>query len=47
MIQKQLELYEAPITNVLELRFEGMVCTSPIPGQAGANENYNNYGVDF
>ena len=36
MIQKQLELYEAPITNVLELRFEGMVCTSPDYGALGA-----------
>ena len=47
--QKQVS-YEAPTTDVLELRFEGMVCTSPqygVLGGAGANQEYNNYGDDF
>ena len=47
--QKQVS-YEAPTTDVLALRFEGMVCTSPqygVLGGAGANQEYNNYGDDF
>lgn len=28
MNKKQLESYEAPSTNVLELRFEGIICQS-------------------
>ena len=53
MIKKQkLESYEAPITNVLELRFEGMVCTSPglwddsiIPGTNWGGDS-NDYGLE-
>ena len=29
MNKKQLLDYESPVTTVLELRFEGMVCQSP------------------
>ena len=50
MNKKQLMDYESPTTNVLELRFEGMVCTSPnygVLGGAGADQEYNNYGEDF
>ena len=51
MIQKQkLESYEAPTTNVLELRFEGMVCTSPdygLPGAAGDSLGLDDDDFDF
>ena len=36
MNKKQQVSYEAPTTNVLELRFEGMVCTSNVYGTQGA-----------
>ena len=28
-MNKKLSLYEAPTIDILEVRFEGMVCTSP------------------
>ena len=47
MIQKQLELYEAPITNVLELRFEGLVCTSADPVSINDWENGDDFPLGF
>lgn len=49
MTKKKLA-YEAPKTESLVVRFEGLVCTSPNyggQGAAGANQNYNEYGPDF
>ncbi len=45
MIQKQLELYEAPITNVLELRSEGMICLSNDPDNF--TENFIDDGYEL
>lgn len=51
MNKKQRLDYESPTTNVLELRFEGMVCTSPnygatggAGGSLGLDDDDNNYG---
>ncbi|MBR1570463.1 MAG: hypothetical protein IJ651_07010 [Bacteroidales bacterium] len=35
MNKKELLSYEAPTTNALELRFEGLVCISPKYGASG------------
>ena len=50
MNKKLLLDYESPTTDVFELRFEGMLCTSPqygSKGAAGAELDYNDYDSDF
>jgi|GEM_PF-5545120 len=50
MIDKKLRSYEAPTTDVLELRSEGMICQSiqySAIGAAGLELDYNDYAVDF
>ena len=50
MNKKQPESYEAPTTDVLELRSEGMVCQSPVygaPGLPGGGQGFNDIGPDF
>lgn len=38
---KQSELYEAPAMEVVEVKYEGVICASP--GQAGVQDyNWNN-----
>ena len=39
------ELYEAPSTSVVDVRFEGIICQSQ--GGLGAPNNYNNGGDPF
>ena len=49
-MNKNKLLYEAPAAETFVVRFEGMVCTSPLygmRGQAGAELDYNEYDVDF
>lgn len=41
-------LYEKPSTELLVVRFEESLLTgSPVPGQAGNNDSYNEYPDDF
>ena len=51
MNKNKLLDYESPVTDVLELRFEGMVCTSPqygvtggAGGSLGLDDDDYNYG---
>ena len=43
MIEQKLT-YTAPEAEALVVRFEGVICTSPKPGQAGGDEGFNNQG---
>ena len=48
--QQFKQAYEAPTTESLELRFEGIICESPVygvSGGAGSNSAFNDYGSDF
>ena len=51
-MNKLKEQYCSPTTNILVVRFEGMLMQSGFPkaggaGQAGANDSYNAYDEDF
>jgi hypothetical protein len=40
------QFYTSPEVDVLVVRFEANIM-SPVPGQAGANDPYHDYGSDF
>ena len=42
---KNKEVYTSPITEALELRYEGVICGSNFgdPGQPGSAPGFNNY----
>ena len=45
-MNKTKSLYEAPTTDVLVVRFEGMVCTSPNATNSTNRTEYFTYGGD-
>lgn len=40
-------LYSAPEAELLVVRFEENFCQSPVPGEAGEKNTYNEYEEDF
>ena len=46
LMNKKKSLYEAPTTNILVIRFEGMVCTSPNATNSTNRTEYFIYGDD-
>ena len=49
-MKKQKQLYVSPETTTLVVRFEGVVCSSPLlgnQGTAGADQDYNEYDEDY
>ena len=39
--------YEAPEAEILVVKYEENLMTSPLPGEAGETVNYNSYDEDF
>ena len=45
-MNKKKSLYEAPTIDILEVQFEGMVCTSPNGTNSTNQTEYFTYGYD-
>ena len=45
-IKNNEEVYSAPECMVISVKVQGMLCTSPTPGSAGGDDEYNDMG-DF